>query len=95
MPLRKQRVIWWRLKEIQVLQKRSGLLSLNLLTDFSSLRVVYLLYSSLITKFGCSSQNKVHFEGVMKNKVLHDINEAEKEYKELEHQREVSFAFYC
>ncbi|KAM5557050.1 structural maintenance of chromosomes protein 6B [Rosa sericea] len=31
---------------------------------------------------------KLHYEGLMKTKVVHEINEAEKQYKELEHHRE-------
>ncbi|KAL6126943.1 hypothetical protein ACLB2K_074988 [Fragaria x ananassa] len=37
---------------------------------------------------GSAETEKLHYEGVMKTKVLNVINEAEKQYKELEHHRE-------
>ncbi|PRQ59796.1 putative structural maintenance of chromosomes protein [Rosa chinensis] len=40
------------------------------------------------TKLGSAQTEKLHYEGLMKTKVLHEINDAEKQYKELEHHRE-------
>lgn len=40
------------------------------------------------------SQDKVHYEGVMKNKVLPDIKEADVQYQELKSLREVLIISY-
>ena len=45
------------------------------------------VYSYYKTKL--SSQEKIHYEGVMNNKVLPDIKVAETQYQELEHNRKV------
>lgn len=40
------------------------------------------------------SQEKDHYEGIMANKVLSDIKEAERQYEELERHRKVIMIIY-
>lgn len=61
----------------------------------SSLKILLLLISLLMLKNIKMSQEKDHYEGIMTNKVLFDIKEAERQYQELEcHRKVIMIAFY-